>query len=342
VLLGDRGGVRNEFLNDGAGTASATLSSVPQESYTGRRAGFYDRRVDLLHDTDGNVWLGSSTDPAMAHPGLLRGGDDRIRGGAGHDQIHAGWGDDVANGDSGGDELFGGDGADVLWGGKGCEPTAGECPIVNGAPDLSFRGTASQGGVDAYVDHLFGGRGGAPTTGVEGADVLDWAPRLEASCTTQAWPVANGDGTVSDPCLWLEMTNTDNDDVADNQHHHGTDWMYGGWDRDVMQGDVAANGPNPGDRMMDWNGAYNFWSHCNAAYGGFNDVRQHSPAMRQFLQTLAYGSGAGRAPADLTNSATSAFREIAIAYSEDNKEHAAGPAFPGTPGHFDRPVACAP
>ena len=42
-----------------------------------------------------------------------------------------------------------------------------------------------------------------------------------------------------DPCLWFEMTEKTNDNavpVADNQHQ-GTDWIYGGWDRDVLQAD---------------------------------------------------------------------------------------------------------
>ena len=125
-----------------------------------------------------------------------------------------------------------------------------------------------------------------------------------------------------------------------NQHHQGTDWVYGGWDRDVMQADVASNGPNPGDRLLDWNGAFNLYSHCTSAYGGFNDVRQHSPGMVAFLQVLAYGSGAGQGPADAATSTTSAFRSVRISYSENTKEHAAGSAFPGTPGHFDQPQAC--
>jgi len=94
------------------------------------------------------------------------------------------------------------------------------------------------------------------------------------------------------------MTNND-DDTADpatvrnNQHHDGTDWMYGGWDRDVLQGDVAANGPNPGDRLIDWVGAYNLYTSCNAAYGGFNDVRQHSPRCRRSCRAGPSATGPG-------------------------------------------------
>ena len=56
------------------------------------------------------------------------------------------------------------------------------------------------------------------------------------------------------------MTDKSDGDTANNQHHQGTDWIYGGWDRDVLQADVASNGPNPGDRLIDWNGAYNLFT----------------------------------------------------------------------------------
>jgi len=86
-------------------------------------------------------------------------------------------------------------------------------------------------------------------------------------------------GVTVDPCLWFLLTEKQDDaepgGLANNQHHQGTDWIYGGWDRDVMQADVAQNGPNPGDRLIDWNGAFNLYTHCNAAYGGFNDEREN-------------------------------------------------------------------
>ncbi|HEY0638118.1 MAG TPA: calcium-binding protein [Pseudonocardiaceae bacterium] len=347
ALLGDRGGVVPEYLNAddvAADGFTVSLSSVPQESYTGFRAGAYDRRVDLRHDVDGDAFIGSGTSAAMPHDGITTGGDDRLRGGPGADNLHAGFGDDLANGDSGGDQVFGADGADVLWGGKGCDPvldaTTPDC-LVNGVFD-----PASRGDGDRFVDHVFGGVGGtsaASNEGALGSDVLDFNPRgsYPANCVAGAWPQTLGSGAI-DPCRWFEMTDKTNDAVteADNQHHHGTDWIYGGWDRDVLQADQAANGPNPGDRLMDWNGTYNLFTHCNAAYGGFNDVRQHSPAMRTFLQQLAWASGAGQAASDATTAGTSAFREVAISYSEDIRDHAAGSAYPSTPGHFDQPVAC--
>ena len=345
AMLGDRGGVMNEFLsgNDQPAQFTFTLQNPPKEDYTGFRRGLYDRRVDLLHDADGDVWVGTANAAAMAHDGITTGGRDRMRGGTGADNLHAGFGDDLVNGDSGGDMLFGADGEDVMWGGQGCDPVLDaatpDC-LVGGVFTPSSRGTN-----DRFVDHLFGGVGEpvAARQDVVGSDILDLNPRgTYASCTTQAWPVTSGSGkneVTVDPCAWFEMTDKANATTADDNHHHGTDWIYGGWDRDVMQGNVAANGPNPGDRLIDWNGAYNLYTHCNAAYGGFNDVRQHSPAMFDFLTRVAWGSGAGQLATDVTTAGTSAFRELAFTYTSDINEHGAGNAYPTTPGHFEN-TAC--
>jgi len=349
AILGDRGGVV-DTLNTGSSSFVVSLNSPPAESYTGLAAGTLDHRVDLLHDIDGAAFVGSSTSGAMPHAGLTEGGNDRIRGGNGADNIHAGFGDDLANGDSGGDVVFGDDGADVLWGGKGCDAavdTSASSPdcFTNGAFDPTARGTNGR-----FIDHLWGGTGGTSAASLQGAlgsDVMDWHPRgTYASCTASPWPATIGSQT-NDPCSWFQMTNTDDDTsnpatLANNQHHQGTDWMYGGWDRDVMQGDVAQNGPNPGDRLLDWTGAYNLYTHCNSAYGGFNDVRQQSPAMQTFLQQVSYSDGAGQGGTDSSTSGTSAFRELAMVYPSDINGHGAGSAYPSTPGHFDNPNACAP
>jgi hypothetical protein len=300
----------------------------------------------------------------MPHPGDVEGGNDRIRGGNGEDFVHAGFGDDLANGDSGGDTVFGDDGADVIWGGKGCDQAIDaatpDCQ-TNGAFDPNARGTQ-----DRKLDYLFGGKGAVsgpsvdPNTGAFGSDVIDWRSRgvysttvhNSTTCTTNPWPQTFGNGKAGnpvvtvDPCSWFEMTNLDNADNADNQHHQGIDWQYGGWDRDVLQGDVADNGPNPGDRLLDWNGAYNLYTHCNAAYGGYNDVRQHSPAWQAFLQKWAFSLGAGQVAGDSANGSvgigTSAFDELAMVYPGSDNAHGSGSAYPTTPGHFDDPNACAP
>jgi hypothetical protein len=185
-----------------------------------------------------------------------------------------------------------------------------------------------------------------------GADILDWRPRGTygtpgpTTCSGTAVPidtVTKKVTTTVDPCSWFEMTDiTPAFTDAEHQHHQGIDWIYGGWDRDVLQGDVADNGPNLGDRLLDWNGTYNLYTHCNAAYGGYNDVRQHSPGMQSFLQQFAWTTGAGQVVEDVTTEGTSAFDELALAYPGTDNDHASGSAFPTTPGHFDNPNACAP
>jgi hypothetical protein len=234
---------------------------------------------------------------------------------------------------------------DVLWGGAGrvcADPDA-----TANAACLADPGTDGE-----WIDHLAGGKD---------ADVIDWRPRgaygtgptfSGRTCTTGSVPVTTKKDGTTDPCAWFEVTDRA-DDVAttpatltNNQHHQGVDWIYGGWDRDVMQGDLSDNGPHPGDRLIDWSGVYNLYSHCNAAYGGFTDVRSPSPAMQAFLQEWATGLGAGRPTdsgsiPDVTVSGTSAYDELALVYTGDGKAHGTGKAYPTTPGHFDKANACA-
>jgi hypothetical protein len=76
------------------------------------------------------------------------------------------------------------------------------------------------------------------------------------------------------------------------------------------------------------------------AYGGFNDIRQHSPDLNEFLTKLAWASGAGQTLPDVTTQGTSAYRELAFVYTPDMRDHGSGKAYPTTPGHFDDPVSC--
>ncbi|MEV0972963.1 hypothetical protein [Microtetraspora glauca] len=319
AILGDRGGVVNERIDAGDAQRlgfTVSLNAPPKETYRGFPLGSYDRRADLLHDADGDTWVSA----AMPYDGFAKGGDDRMRGGPGRDSMHGGAGDDLINGDSGGDEVFGDDGADVIWGGKGCDPVldaaTADC-LSDGVFDPAARGTG-----DRFVDHVFGGAG---------ADLLDYNPR--GSFPDECAPGRMPDGTLTtvvDPCLWFRMTDKDNASVIDDQHHQGVDWQYGGADRDVLQGDRTANGPNPGDKMIDWNGSFNLYTHCGPANGGHNIVRQHSPAMLDFLAKVAWGAGAGRGAGDASGA-----RELAIPTGDS------GSPYPTSPGHFDSPVACA-
>ena len=318
AMLGDRGGIVDRKIDGSAGDPaqfSVSLSAPPAETFVGFRSGTLDRRVDMRSDPN-SIGTGFSA-ALLAKPGTTDGGADIMLGGPDRDSMHGGFGNDVMNGESGGDTLFGDHGADVMWGGKGCDPA------LDGAtacPNLGVRGTN-----DKFVDYLFGGYGGPPGSGDESAaDILDYRPRPGI-----------------DPAIWFEVTSTGVGlPVADHQHHQGVDWIYGGWDRDVMEADQAANGPNPGDRLIDWPGATQLFLHCNAAYGGFNDVREHSPGMQSFLVTLAYALGAGPSAADVEIAGRSGFVDLGLVYSKDIKNNS-GRAFSDTPGHFTD-ISCEP
>ena len=321
AMVGDRGGVRNTKLGStGALFAEKEYTfdsnGPPFLVYTGFRPGTLDRRVDLAIQRPGSVGGPFAVQETLLSNGVGSGGADVMRGGPGHDSIHGAFGDDIMNGDSGGDALFGADGSDVMWGGRGSENAA--------TPDI--RGTN-----DSYVDYLFGGRGGNPNQGAGvrtgGADIIDYLPRPAAP------------GRPADPAEWFSAIGTYDDFAGGGetnlrQHHQGVDWVYGGWDRDVMGGNLADNGPNPGDRLIDWTGAYNLYVHCNAAYGGYNDIRTQSPSLVLFEEKLAFSLGIGTTLADVQMNGTSAYRELAMVYTGDIKANS-GKAFPTTPGHYE-------
>jgi hypothetical protein len=108
-----------------------------------------------------------------------------------------------------------------------------------------------------------------------------------------------------------------------------------------MEGDVGQNGPDFGDRLMDWMGAYNLFTRCNASYGDDGDIRQISPSMLDFLKTLAYGSGAGYTASEVATDGTSAYRELGLVYPGADTDGNRGVAFPTTPGHF-QDFSCVP
>ncbi|MBM7831219.1 Ca2+-binding RTX toxin-like protein [Agromyces cerinus] len=326
AMVGDRGGVQTRFVEADGGDAddpdilTHTSQGPPGINLGGPDSGAQDavlhpfeahslyRGTSLTHDRDGSVLVSN---------GHEAGGADRMRGGPGHDSMHGGEGADLMNGDSGGDYAYGDDGADVMWGGRGNPAIA--------TPDLPGRNAPGANG--EWIDVLFGGFGANATEA--GADIIDYQPRPGV-----------------DPAVWGTMvaayadTAPENTGAETRQHHHGTDWQYGGWDRDVLQADVSANGPNDGDKLLDWGGAYNLYTACNSAYGGWNDVRKIDPNNLLGLEKLAYVTGARAdfdgAPTlgDVQASGGSAYREAAIVYTKDLKNNT-GKAFSGTPGHFE-------
>ena len=314
AMVGDRGMVTDDLLRTDDADDQQQINITTQGpgffDYTSFRPGTLHRYVDLKADGDGDM---DGDGNPVEKPGLTVGDGDYMRGGPDKDSMHGAFGDDVMNGDAFGDYLYGDDGADAMWGGKGStDPGA-----------LSARGLD-----DSLVDIMFGGHGGNPNKNqglvTGGADVLDYRPRA---------------GT--DPAEWLEATNMDDADPANDSHHQGIDWIYGGYDRDVLQADVGQNQPDGGDRLMDWNGAYNLFTHCHASYGGDNDIRQHSPDAENLIKALAYGTGAGDTRSALDTAGTSAFRELGYVYPGKDANANSGKAYPTTPGHFES-TACQP
>jgi len=108
----------------------------------------------------------------------------------------------------------------------------------------------------------------------------------------------------------------------------------------VLQGDLTENGPNPGDRLVDWNGAFNLYTHCNSSYGGDSDIRTHSPSMQDYLTRLAFALGAGATLQEMTTAGTSGFNELAMVTPKDANNNS-GKSYPTSPGHFDV-FSCAP
>jgi hypothetical protein len=126
---------------------------------------------------------------------------------------------------------------------------------------------------------------------------------------------------AADPYEWFLF--------AANDHYQDIDYIYGGWDQDAMQADVVDTGPVPGDRLMDWVGAYNVFYVCPANYGEFVITRDLSPAMIDFLQQLSAADGAF----DTASKDSSGYTEVGIVFPKDAKNNA-NPIHPDTPGHF--------
>jgi hypothetical protein len=211
----------------------------------------------------------------------------------------------------GDDRMLGGDDGDWMHGGAGNDLMNG-----NGGNDRLFGDHGDDvmwGG--PHHDHLWGGRND---------DYLDVKPRPEMTVGTGKDDKGKQEMVPADPVEWFAYGATDN--------FQDIDYIYGGWDRDAMQADVADNGPVPGDRLIDWVGAYNVYYLCPGLYGEFVITRGHSPSVVQFLQELAMGDGA----LDTGTEGSSGFEEIAIVFASEARFNSHLP-HPDNPGHFTCP-----
>jgi len=210
------------------------------------------------------------------------------------DQIHIGGDDRMLGGDDG-DWMHGGAGNDLMNGNSGNDRLFGD-----DGDDAMWGGF--------HHDHLWGGWGN---------DYLDIKPRPEMTVGKNK----KQETIPADPDEWFEYAEFDN--------YQAIDYIYGGWDQDAMQANIADEGPVPGDRLIDWVGAYNVYYLCPGVYGEFVSTRDHSPHMIKFLQELAEGDGALE-PSDKDSSG---FVEAAIVFPNEGGQNA-HPPHPDNVGHF--------
>jgi Ca2+-binding RTX toxin-like protein len=212
------------------------------------------------------------------------------------------------DGAEGHDTLLGGDGRDSLHGGPGDDVINGDGDSPRGMDPLPATNDADKVFGGDGNDVAWGGRDDDDIWGGHGDDHLDVRPRREGE-------------TPTDPPEWFTYGEPDN--------YQGLDIVYGGWDRDAMQANVAAPGPQDTDRLIDWAGGYNVFYVCPGAYGEGTITRQGNPALRVFLEDLAAGDGA-LMPAD---EGTSGFRELGYVFPNERRFNS-HPPHPDHPGNF--------
>ena len=96
------------------------------------------------------------------------------------------------------------------------------------------------------------------------ATTTSTSDRARRPTTVATVPVLPDD--PADPPSWFTC--------AFPENFQDVDFIYGGWDRDALQADQAANGPDPGDRLADWAGGFNVFYVCPAGYGDYTITRQ--------------------------------------------------------------------
>jgi hypothetical protein len=153
----------------------------------------------------------------------------------------------------------GAEGNDTLHGGAGYDR-------LHGDGDADAAGTTDEDDVFGGDgnDALWGGRDHDHLWDGYGDDYLDVKPRPDR-----------------DSLEWFTYGNPESYD--------GIDYAYGGWGQDALQANVGDTGPVPGDRLLDWVGAYNVYYVCPGAYG----ERMIARAQPQPDHVLA-GVGRGR------------------------------------------------
>jgi hypothetical protein len=214
-------------------------------------------------------------------------------------------GNDIILGGDDRDSIHGADGDDILNGDGDAteiEPLAGVDPNpLTADVDKVFGGDGD--------DVMWGGRGDDNIWGGYGADYLDVRPRSGFA----EFP--------DDPPLWHTFGRFD--------FYQGLDLIYGGWDPDAMQANVAAPGPRVTDRLIDWAGGYNVYYVCPGAYGEGTITRELLPQLLDWMRQVIDADGAY----DSATKNTSGFRELAYVFPKDIRYNAF-PPHPDHPAHF--------
>jgi Ca2+-binding RTX toxin-like protein len=213
------------------------------------------------------------------------------------DHVDEGDGSDATQfGAEGDDLMFGGDGGDTIHGGGGDD-------VANGGDgvDYMFGGDGN--------DAMWGGPGNDEMFGGHDEDALDVMPR---DFTTSKQGVTLG----PDPAVWFEA-------APDVSAMSGREMAYGGWNMDELQADEKVNGPQPGDRLVDWAGAYNRYLSCGKGNGAGTFLRSASPSNRVFMADLAAGRGAVGAG----TAGDSGYREIGVVQIADMSLNAGNAGF---------------
>ncbi|MCS6920903.1 MAG: hypothetical protein NZM07_03110, partial [Elioraea sp.] len=187
-------------------------------------------RADLLYDSEGSDWIeaGGGDDVVTA----IRGGGDRIAGGAGRDILIGGAGEDLIEGGSGDDIAQGGAGDDRLYGRDRVELDAA-IAAGESAPGFSGRGDLLSGeaGEDllvgsAFGDLLFGGAGRDLIVGGGGADNLVGDDSLLGA--TLDWVALRSESTDASGLRIYALTYADALAAAPGLAEGDADVLYGG------------------------------------------------------------------------------------------------------------------
>lgn len=291
AIVGDLGKVVNNLLGVGADDVA---DPAVLDRFIEPKQPFLDDTIDRTGVLKREVTL-YALDQTKTVPAPVFGHDVAL-GGSGNDWIHTGAGEDLANGNQGDDRIFVGDSAqDIL--------AVSPLKLAHDQVDAAWGGPGH--------DHLYGGYG---------ADFLDVRPRTGTT--------APGILPGNDPATWFQVAGPIAL-FADKGDFEGFDFIYGGWDQDALQANEGGNGPVPGDRMIDWAGAYNAYYLCPSTYGDWVSTRALDPGMVTFLQDMSQGDGA----VDTKTPGSSGFRELGIVFANQVKDNTK-PIHPDTPAHF--------